>query len=143
MAGADLLGAFLSYYRILVRSKKCYHRLLWYSFDLTVVQGWILHKRYLEYEAMKLKNFKISVANALILCGKVNRKRGRPSLPQFESSFAEKRERDLLHQLLRNQLEWIMLITGLNLPIKIEGVNCQDLRVFRDFFAQNIKSIFA
>ena len=93
MGGVDLLDAFLSYYRIHVRSKKCYHRLLWHSFDLSLVKGWVLHKRFLEDKAISLKNFKISVATALIFGGKVNRKRGRPSLPQLESSFEEKEKK--------------------------------------------------
>ena len=143
VGGVDLLDPFLNYYRIHVHSKNWYHRLLWHYFDLSLVQEWLLHKRLLEDEAMSLKNFKISVANALILCGKVKWKRGRPSLTQLESFFRKKRERDLQHYFHIHQLDWVMSITGLNLPVKMEGVNCQGIRVFRNFFAQNIKCIFA
>ena len=143
IGGVDLLDPFLSCYRIHVHSKNSYHRLLWHYFDLSLVQEWLLHKRLLEDEAMSLNKFKISVANALILGGKVKWKRGRPSLTQLESFFRKKRERDLQHHFQIHQLDWVMLITGLNLPVKMEGVNCQGIRVFRNFFAQNIKCIFA
>ena len=54
---------------------------------------------------MCLKNFKISVANALMFGSKVIQKRRRPSLPQLESSFEEKKEKkDLQHQFLRSQM---------------------------------------
>ena len=45
MGGVDLLDGFLSYYRIPVRSKKWYHRLIWHFFDLCIVQSWILYKK--------------------------------------------------------------------------------------------------
>ena len=93
MGGVDLLDAFLSYYQINVRSKKWYHRLLWHLFDLTFIQGWILHKKILEEDSLCLKNFKLSVAGVLLLAGKVQQKKGRPSQIQIDAGFDRKSKR--------------------------------------------------
>ena len=83
MGGVDLLDGFLSYYRIPVRSKKWYHRLIWHFFDLCIVQSWILYKKDVtEKDSLGLKLFKLAVADALLLEGKsivITPKRGRPS----------------------------------------------------------------
>ena len=71
MSGGDLFDAFLSYYRINVWSKKCYHGLLWHFFDLALVKGSILHKKVLEEDSLCLKNFKLSFADVLLLAEKV------------------------------------------------------------------------
>ena len=77
MGGVDLLDGLLSYYRIPVRSKKWYHRLIWHCLDVSVVQGWLLYRRDAGAEkVLSLKEFKVSVAESLMKQGKsVNQKR--------------------------------------------------------------------
>ena len=60
---------------------------MWHFFDLSFVQGWVFHKMFLEDEAMSLENFKISVANALMLDGKVNQKQKVQGLQAFAFPF--------------------------------------------------------
>lgn len=86
MGGVDLLDGMLSLYRIHVRSKKWYHRLLWHFFDLIVVQAWILYCRdmkkaqALKKNILQLRVFKLKVAKSLVQTGKsMKGKRGRPS----------------------------------------------------------------
>ena len=86
MGGVDLLDGLLSLYRIHIRSKKWYHKLLYHFFDIAVVQSWLLYWRDLkllsipEIEWMPLRSFKMSVANSLLMKDKSQRERtpGRP-----------------------------------------------------------------
>ena len=45
MGEVDLLDGVLSFYRIHIRSKKWYHKLLYHFFDIAVVQSWLLYRR--------------------------------------------------------------------------------------------------
>ena len=93
MGGVDLLDGLLSYYRIPVKSKKWYHRLIWHFFDISVVQGWILYKRSAGKNPLSLKMFKVSVAMSLIKEGKSTRtSRGRPSTYAERTFIAKKME---------------------------------------------------
>ena len=78
MGGVNLLDGFLSYYRIPVRSKKWYHRLIWHFVDLCIVQSWILYKN-----------------DALLLEGKsiaITPKRGRPSC-SIDAAYEAKKKK--------------------------------------------------
>ena len=92
MGGVDLLDGLLSYYRIPVRSKKWYHRLIWHCLDVSVVQGWLLYRRDAGAEkVLSLKEFKVSVAESLMKQGKrVSTKRGRPSMSVEAAHNAKK-----------------------------------------------------
>ena len=86
MGGVDLLDSMLALYRIPVRSKKWYHRLIFHFIDLLLVQSWLLYRRYADANGVVRKNqlphlqFKIEVADSLILENKKKvAKRGRPS----------------------------------------------------------------
>ena len=55
----DLRNGLLSYYRISVKSKKWYHRLIWHFLDIAIVQDFILQKRDTDNANLNLKAFKI------------------------------------------------------------------------------------
>ena len=89
----DLLDGLLSYYRIPIKSKKWYHRLIWHILDTAVVQDCILQKRDTGNANLNLKAFKISVAMSLMKQGNSTRvKRGRPSL-SMEKALVKKSKR--------------------------------------------------
>nr|XP_047132645.1 piggyBac transposable element-derived protein 3-like [Hydra vulgaris] len=86
MGGVDLLDGMLSLYRIHIRSKKWYHKLIWHFFDLIVVQAWILYCRdmkksqALKKDIFQLRIFKLKVAKCLVQSDKaLSSRRGRPS----------------------------------------------------------------
>ena len=94
MGGVDLLDGFLSLHRISIRSKKWYHKLLFHFFDMVVVQSWILYRRQNEGNTLKLREFKMNVADCLIRKGKATtNKRGRPNSSNIEKEFMEKKKR--------------------------------------------------
>ena len=85
MGGFNLLGGLLSYYCILVRSKKWYHRLIWHFLDVSVVQAWLLHRKDSDSvdneKVTSLKEFKLSIPESLLKQGKRKAsKRGCPSI---------------------------------------------------------------
>ncbi|XP_029973972.1 piggyBac transposable element-derived protein 3-like [Salarias fasciatus] len=88
MGGVDLADMFAALYRIEIRSRRWYLRILYYLIDLSLVNGWLLYRRHLtqkqEKKYMPLLDFRAQVADALIKVGKQgdlnSRKRGRPSL---------------------------------------------------------------
>ena len=88
MGGVDLLDSLLALYRIPVRSKKWYHRLIFHFLDVLLVQSWLLYRRDADASGVPRKSqlpllqFKIEVADSLVLEGKAKTaaKRGRPSL---------------------------------------------------------------
>lgn len=43
MGGVDLLDELVTYYRIKIRSRKYFMRLVYYFFDVAVVNGWLLY----------------------------------------------------------------------------------------------------
>ena len=86
LGGIDLLDSLLALYRIPVRSKKWYHRLIFHFIDLLLVQSWLLYRRGADANGVVGKNqlhllqFKIEVADSLFLENKKKvAKRGRPS----------------------------------------------------------------
>ena len=73
MGGVDLLDSLLVLYRIPVRSKKWYHRLIFHFIDLLLEQSRLLYCRDADENAVVRKiqltilQFKIEVADSLIL----------------------------------------------------------------------------
>ncbi len=85
MGGADLGDILIDLYRIDLKSKRKYTRIVYFCFDLAVVNSWLLYRRHMEQNGktkyMPLKDFRCSIAQALTKAGKISRKkRGRPSL---------------------------------------------------------------
>ena len=100
MGGVDLLDGLLSLYRIHIRSKKWYHKLLYHFFDIAVVQSCLLYRQDLmflsipEIEWMPLRSFKMSIANSLLVKDKSQRERtrGRPSTSRLERDLSAKKK---------------------------------------------------
>lgn len=99
MGGVDLLDSMLSLYRIHIRSKKWYHRLLWHFFDMIMVQAWLIYCQEMKRinapkkEVLQLRVFKMKAASDLTKCGKMIRsKRGHPST-SFDSLYNAKKKR--------------------------------------------------
>ena len=98
MGGVDLLDALLVLYRIPVRSKKWYHRLLFHFIDLLLVQAWLMYRRDADAQGLPRKQqlpllrFKLDVAECLACAGKSEHlvKRGRPSLDVASAHKAKK-----------------------------------------------------
>ncbi|KAI5629009.1 piggyBac transposable element-derived protein 3-like, partial [Silurus asotus] len=94
MGGVDLADMFAALYRIDIRPRRWYLRILYYLIDLSLVNGWLLYRRHLnqkqEKKYMPLLDFRAQVADALIKVGKQadlnSRKRGRPSLEDDPTS---------------------------------------------------------
>ena len=92
MGGVDLLDSILGYYRINIRSRKWYHKIMFHTFDLVCVNSWLLWRRKTR-DVMPLVDFKLSVADALCKSNKtVSRKRGRPS-NEVEKQLKEKKKK--------------------------------------------------
>jgi hypothetical protein len=93
MGGVDLLDSMLGYYRIQIRSKKWYHKIMFHMFDLVRVNAWILWRKHNDAVHMPLADFKIAIADALCKAGKtVTPKRGRPS-NGLQQKIDEKKKR--------------------------------------------------
>ena len=101
MGGVDLLDGRLSLYRIHIRSKKWYDKLLYHFFAIAVVQLWLLYLRDLmflsipEIEWMPLRSLKMSIANSPLMKDKNQRERtpGRPSTSRLEKDLSAKKKR--------------------------------------------------
>ncbi len=99
MGGVDLLDSLLALYRIKIRSKKWYHRLVFHLLDMIIVTTWLLYRRDCEgtgmrkNEHMKLYTFKSYIAEALCKSGKsLERKKGRPC-STIAGEYEEKRRK--------------------------------------------------
>ena len=84
MGGVDLHDMLVALYRINIRAKRYYLRIIFHLIDMCVVNAWLLYRRHVtltgETKHMTLMDFRSDVARALLRAGKViNRKRGRPS----------------------------------------------------------------
>lgn len=93
MGGVDLADMFAALYRIDIRPRRWYLRILYYLIDLSLVNGWLLYRRHLtqkQEKYMPLLDFRVQVEDALIKVGKQadlnSRKRGRPSLEDDPTS---------------------------------------------------------
>ena len=100
MGGVDTLDAYLAYYRIQIRSKKYYLRLVFHLLDLAVVNSWLLYRcdcDSLANTRQKQKDqlaFKLALANHIRKQGKriAGEKKGRPSF-NVELEYASKKKR--------------------------------------------------
>ena len=99
-----------SLYRIHIRSKKWYHKLLYHFFDIAVVQSWLLYWPDLKFLSipeikwMALRSFKMSIANSLLMKDKSQRERtpGQPSACRLEKDLSAKKKNVV--QLPRSQI---------------------------------------
>ncbi|CAF3757542.1 unnamed protein product [Rotaria socialis] len=89
MGGVDLVDMLISLYRINVRSKKYYIKIIFHLIDLSVVNAWLLYRRHCSQLKLPQKNvmfllsFRINVASILLKSSPPSPpiiKRGRPSL---------------------------------------------------------------
>lgn len=89
MGGVDLIDMLISLYRINVRSKKFYMKIIFHLIDLSLVNAWLLYRRHCSQFKMKKKDvmsllsFRVNVAGSLLRSSPpppLPAKRGRPSL---------------------------------------------------------------
>lgn len=66
MGYVDKLDMLKSVYEIDRKSRKWYHRILWYFVDLSIINSFIIFKQRAQSTAPTLKNFRLSVAAGLI-----------------------------------------------------------------------------
>lgn len=84
MGGIDLNDFLVALYRTSIGTKKYYMRIFQHLLDVAIVNGWLLHRRHVEQRGedkhMSLLDFRMEVANNLILYGKnITKRRGRPT----------------------------------------------------------------
>ena len=99
MGGVDLADCLIELYRINIRSKKYYFRLIFHMIDMVIVNSWLLYKRDAislklpKSEILALAPFKLKVANCLMKENKafVGAKRGRPSPPMKDAISKRRR----------------------------------------------------
>ena len=88
MGGVDLMDSLISLYRIKIRSKKWYLRIVFHLLDLTVVNAWLMYKRdskaseVPKNEQLSLVDFKASIAACLCQANKQGRREEDPACPQ-------------------------------------------------------------
>ncbi len=73
-----------SLYRIDIRPRRWYLRMLYYFIDLSTVNAWLLYRRHVKQLGLRkykpLLDFRVEIADSLIKHGKaITKKRGRPS----------------------------------------------------------------
>ena len=95
MGGVDLHDMLVALYRINIRAKRFYLRIIFHLIDMCVVNAWLLYRRHLtltgETKYMSLIDFRSDVARALLTAGKViSRKRGRPSAESVPNERAKR-----------------------------------------------------
>ncbi len=83
MGGVDLADMLMELYRIDVRSRKYYMRIVYYCIDLCLVNAWLFYRRHCFQKNVKkpmsLLDFRMNVADALMGANKNAEKRpGRP-----------------------------------------------------------------
>jgi len=100
MGGVDLVDSLIALYRIKIRSKKWYHRIMFHLLDLTVVNAWLLYKRDCSSHSIRPKRqytlleFKTDIASCLCQEHKgISRKRRRPVSTFVDKQLEEKRKR--------------------------------------------------
>lgn len=87
MGGVDKLDQLVSYYRIMIKSRKWTLRMLFHVVDLAVVNSWLEYRRDAETagipkaRVLDLLHFRMRLSDSLLTVGKpvVSSKRGRPS----------------------------------------------------------------
>lgn len=91
MGGVDKADMLLELYRINMKSRKWYMRIVYWCLGVAVVNGWLLYRRHQDQLGKKyeysLLRFQADAASALCKAGKMEKKKGRPSA---ESSLERK-----------------------------------------------------
>jgi hypothetical protein len=88
MGGVDLIDMLIALYRINLRSKKYYMKIIFHLIDLSVVNAWLLYRRHCSQikipkkKMMSLLTFRINIVESLLKSAPPSPpvKRGRPSL---------------------------------------------------------------
>ena len=101
MGYVDQLDMLVALYRINMRSKKWYHRIIFHFLDVILINSWCLYRAaHVSIGTQKkcimpLLDFKLEVAQCLLSQNKAHdaKKRGRPSLDSVESEFDATRKR--------------------------------------------------
>lgn len=100
MGGVDLLNGLIAYYRIKIRSKKYYLRLIFHFVDMACVNGHLMYRNdckrrnFPKKDILDLLDFKSEIFSALCKQGKDNpRKRGRPSTDTVDAEHEAKKHR--------------------------------------------------
>lgn len=91
MGGVDLNDMLVSLYRINIRSKKYYMKLIFHLIDECIVNGWLLYRRHCSQlrvpktEIRSLLEFRVDVADALLksTVATPTKRRGRPVTQQL------------------------------------------------------------
>lgn len=94
--GVDICDQLISYYRMNVKSKKGYHKLIFHLIEVTIINSWMLYRREARTlnvsPEMPLHVFRFEIANSLMKSGKtVPIERWCPSF-SVESSFEAKKK---------------------------------------------------
>ncbi|XP_049772359.1 piggyBac transposable element-derived protein 2-like [Schistocerca cancellata] len=99
MGGVDPLDSLIALYRIKIRSKKWYLRIVFHLLDLTVVNAWLLYRRdctecnVRKLDQLSLLDFKATVAACLCKQNKDGqKKRGSPSSSSMETAIQLKKK---------------------------------------------------
>ena len=87
MGGVDLMDMLISLYRINIRSKKYYIKIIFHLIDLSIVNAWLLYRRHCHQsrvpkkDILSLLQFRVEVAEALLrpAVPKPPVQRGRPT----------------------------------------------------------------
>lgn len=91
MGGVDLHGMLVSLYRINIRVRRYYLRVVFHLLDMCAVNAWLLYRKQCKRNSINHKpfvSFKLEIANALLTAGKINeRKKGRPTLEAIENQI--------------------------------------------------------
>jgi hypothetical protein len=97
MGGVNLLDSLITLYRILIRSRKWYHWIVFHLLDMTIVNGWLLYRRDCascdihKKQQYSLLDFEASIAACLCQQNKrTPEKKGRPS-STAENQIEEKK----------------------------------------------------
>lgn len=84
MGGIDLHDMLVELYRVNIRVRRFYLRIIYHLLDMCVVNAWLLYRRHGKQlnnkKHMSLLQFKLEIAFALLQSGRNKNKRGRPSL---------------------------------------------------------------
>ena len=96
MGGVDLCDMMLESYRISIRSKKWYMRIVYYCLDVAVLNGWLLYRRHSaqnnETKHLPLKDFRSAIASALTAAGKITTKKRRRGMVRSHLCLKESRQ---------------------------------------------------
>jgi len=100
MGGVDLHDMLVELYRIDIRPKRYYIRIIFHLIDMCIVNAWLIYRRHCRQKNVKhitLLNFRAQIGHGLLKANKtIKRKRGRPS----EETVVVKKEVPLLLQTM-------------------------------------------